>query len=87
MPTPQFDDPNPRHLGFIVEDDPRSPAVEGSFDRVDMYGYVSMVVATMQVQEKEIAELRGELDESRRGACGSPRANGSPNGNRPSDTR
>jgi hypothetical protein len=72
----QFEDPNPRHLGFIVEDDPRSPAVERSFDRVDMYGYVSMVVATMQVQEKEIAELRRELAESRAGVCAAPTAHG-----------
>ena len=31
-------------------------------DRVDMYGYVSMVVAAMQVQEKEIAELRAQVE-------------------------
>lgn len=68
----QFEDPNPQHLGFIVEDDPRSPAVDGSFDRVDMYGYVSMVVATMQVQEKEIAELRRELAAERSGTCSTP---------------
>jgi hypothetical protein len=32
-----------------------------------MYGYVSMVIATMQVQEKEkeIAALRREIDEAR----------------------
>jgi hypothetical protein len=66
---PQFDDPNPRHLGFIIEDDPRSPAVDRSFDRVDLYGYLSMAVAAMQVQEKEIAELRRELDAARIGSC------------------
>jgi predicted NUDIX family NTP pyrophosphohydrolase len=65
----QFDDPNARHLGFIIEDDPRSPAVDRSFDRVDVYGYLSMAVATMQVQEKEIAQLRRELDEARIGSC------------------
>ena len=67
----QFGDPNVRHLGFIVEDDPQSPAVDRGFDRVDMYGYLSMVVATMQVQEKEIAALRRELDEARGGSCSS----------------
>jgi hypothetical protein len=65
----QYDDPNPKHLGFIIEDNPRSPAVSWSHDRVDIYGYLSMVVATMQVQEKEIAELRRELDRAQQGAC------------------
>jgi len=66
----QYADPDPRHLGFIIEDTPpRSPAVSWSRDRVDMYGYLSMVVATMQVQEKEIEELRRELAESRAGVC------------------
>jgi hypothetical protein len=62
------DDPKPKHLGFIIEDNPQSPAVDRSGERVDMYGYLSMVVAAMQVQEKEIAALRRELEESR-AAC------------------
>ncbi len=62
----QVDDPNPKHLGFIIEDNPRSsPAVDWSHYRVDLYGYLSMVVATMQVQEKEIADLRRELQLAR----------------------
>jgi hypothetical protein len=67
---PQIDDPNPRHLGFIIEDQPaQSPAVDWSHDRTDLYGYLSMVVATMQVQEKEIQSLRRELAETRAGVC------------------
>jgi hypothetical protein len=54
-------DPSAKHLGFIVEDQPQSLSVDRGHDRVDLYGYVSMAVATMQVQEKEIAELRKEL--------------------------
>jgi hypothetical protein len=54
-------DPHPKHLGFIVEDNPDSAAVDPAHHRVDLYGYVSMVVAAMQVQEKEIVELRAEL--------------------------
>jgi hypothetical protein len=66
----QVDDPNPKHLGFIIEDSPpQSPAVDWSHDRVDVYGYWSMVVATMQVQEAEIAELRRQLERSRKEAC------------------
>jgi hypothetical protein len=69
----QFDDPNQRHLGFIIEDDPQSPAVQHGRDQVDLYGYISMVVATMQVQEKEIADLRRELDEAHQGVCAAPK--------------
>jgi hypothetical protein len=68
----QYDDPNPKHLGFIIEDNPRSPAVDWSHDRVDIYGYLSMVVATMQVQEKEIAALRRELDLAHEAVCTAP---------------
>ncbi len=70
---PEVGDENPKHLGFVIEDDPQSPAVDRVRSRVDMYGYVSMVVAAMQVQEKEIAELRGELAAARRGVCAGPR--------------
>lgn len=62
---PAYGEPNQKHLGFIIEDDPQSPAVQAGRDRVDLYGYVSMAVATMQVQEKEIAKLRRELTELR----------------------
>jgi hypothetical protein len=54
-------DPNAKHLGFIVEDQPQSLSVDRGHDRVDLYGYMSMAVATMQVQEKEIAQLKREI--------------------------
>jgi hypothetical protein len=69
----QYADPEPKHLGFVIEDNPNSLAVDRGHDRVDIYGYLSMVVATMQVQEKEIAELRRELDLARAGVCVEPR--------------
>jgi hypothetical protein len=56
------------HLGFIIDDDPTSPAVLQGRGRVDLYGYASMAVATLQVQEREIAELRQEIA-ALRGAC------------------
>ena len=74
---PQVDDPSKKHLGFIIEDTPPdSPAVQWSRERVDIYGYLSMVVATMQVQEKEIAELRKALDAAheREATCADPAA-------------
>jgi hypothetical protein len=40
-------------------------SVERGKDRVDMYGYLSMVVATMQVQDKEIRALKKELAATR----------------------
>jgi hypothetical protein len=70
-------DPDAEHLGFIIEDNPRSPAVEVGRDRVDLYGYVSMVVATLQVQQREIQSLRQQLRtlQARRGRRAAPRLN------------
>ena len=51
-----------QHLGFIIEDvEARSPAVLPSRDRVDLYGYVSMAVAALQRQEKDIAALKADV--------------------------
>jgi hypothetical protein len=56
-----------RHLGFIIEDMPEgSAAVLPSRDRVDLYGYTSMTVASLQHQQREIDELRAELAKLRR---------------------
>ncbi len=66
-------DPNARHLGFIIEDQPESLSVDRGHDRVDLYGYMSMAVATMQVQEKQIAELRREVAEIRATCTHTPR--------------
>jgi hypothetical protein len=53
-----------RHLGFIIEDQPPgSPAVLSSRERVDLYGYVSMAVAAIQKQDREIAALRRKVEE------------------------
>jgi hypothetical protein len=62
-------DPAATHLGFIIEDQPASPAVDSMHGRVDLYGYVSMVVASLQVQERQIADLRRELNAARRDAA------------------
>jgi hypothetical protein len=65
----EYGDPTEKHLGFIIEDQPQSLSVDRGHDRVDMYGYLSMVVATMQVQDKEIRELRRDLAAAKIGAC------------------
>jgi hypothetical protein len=47
-------------LGFIIEDIEPSAAVSG--DRVNMYGYLSMAVAAIQVQQEQIGALQRELE-------------------------
>lgn len=54
------------HLGFIIEDVEPSPSVDSQSNAVDLYGYVSMAVATIQLQEREIQALRREIDALRR---------------------
>lgn len=48
------------HLGFIIDDNPKSPAVAESGEHVDLYGYTSMAVAALQVQQKQIEALARE---------------------------
>lgn len=51
------------HLGFIIDDQPpSSAAVRPSGERVDLYGYTSMAVAAIQAQDRQIEELRREID-------------------------
>ena len=50
------------HLGFIIEDRPMSPAVEPDRDRVDLYGYTSMAVAALQVQNKQLQAQQKQLE-------------------------
>jgi hypothetical protein len=59
-----------RHrLGFIIEDQPNpSPAVLADRMHVDEYGYTSMLLATVQQQAKELAELRERIDRLERSA-------------------
>ncbi len=46
-----------RHLGFIIEDVPGSVAVDKTRERVDLYSYISMAVATLKVQQRRIERL------------------------------
>ncbi len=52
------------HLGFLIDGHESLAGVEG--DHVDLYGYTSMAVAALQVQQQQIAELRAELAALRR---------------------
>jgi hypothetical protein len=51
-----------RHFGFIIEDNPGSYAVAENGKHVDMYGYVSMLVAVVQEQQGELQRQRAELE-------------------------
>jgi hypothetical protein len=61
-----------RRLGFIINDQPNpSPAVMEDRLHVDEYGYASMLLATVQEQARELAELKARLErlERQRAAC------------------
>jgi hypothetical protein len=58
---------SPRHLGFIIDDQPEScPAVHADHTTVDGYGYTSMLLATVQQQQAEIAELKARIEQLER---------------------
>jgi len=67
LATYRYNEPSsPRHLGFIIEDQPVSAAVDRDRDMVELYGYLSMAVATLQVQAREIERLEREMTALRR---------------------
>lgn len=55
--------PGVPHLGFIIEDIAPSAAVRAPGDQVDLYGYSSMILATVQAQQAEIEALRAQVDD------------------------
>jgi len=58
------------HLGFIIDDQPDGlPAIAADGTHVDLYGYTSMLVATVQEQQKQIDALQREVA-AMRDACG-----------------
>lgn len=54
-------DPSKERLGFMIDDNEGSAAVDGKRDLVDLYGYTSMAVATIQLQAQEIEALKSDL--------------------------
>ncbi len=50
-------------LGFIIEDVEPSPSVDSPRDRVDLYGYTSMVVAALQEQQERIERLEAQVEQ------------------------
>jgi hypothetical protein len=60
-------DTAPRRLGFIIDDTSSSYPINPDGASVNLYGYVSMAVAAIQMQSREIHELRAEVARLRRG--------------------
>ena len=60
-----------QHLGFIIDDQPQSPAVRADGEVVDLYGYTSLAIAALQEQAEQIEQLRAEV-EALRGSCDAP---------------
>jgi hypothetical protein len=54
----------PLHLGFIIDDQPDpSPAVLADRTHVDEYGYISMLLATVQEQQAQILKLKQRVEQ------------------------
>jgi hypothetical protein len=50
------------HLGFLIDDQPLgAKAVDPERNMVDLYGYLSLSVATLQQQQAEIEALKAEV--------------------------
>jgi hypothetical protein len=57
---------SPRRLGFIIDDTKTPYPINADGDSVNLYGYVSMAVAAIQTQSREIEALRAEVAHLRR---------------------
>ena len=53
----------PQQLGFIIDDQPDSPAVDARRDMVDLYGYLSMSVAALQAQQKQLVQQARRIEQ------------------------
>ena len=57
----------PRRLGFIIDDTNAPAAINPDGNSVDLYGYLGMAMAAVQVQAREIEGLRARIHEIERG--------------------
>jgi hypothetical protein len=51
----------PSRLGFIIEDQPPAQILKPDQNAVDLYGYLSLAVATLQSQQQTIDQLEKRL--------------------------
>jgi hypothetical protein len=59
------DAPSRERIGFMLEDVPGIPAVDEPRDMVDLYSYVSMLVAAVQQQGARLDAQRREIERLR----------------------
>jgi hypothetical protein len=52
----------PAHLGFIIDDAPNGAAVAQDGEHVDLYGYTSITLAAVQVQQRKIVQQQAQID-------------------------
>jgi hypothetical protein len=48
-------------VGLIIDDDPTAPVVSASGQTIDLYSFVSMLLASSQAQARRIEALEREL--------------------------
>jgi hypothetical protein len=57
----------PQRLGFMIDDQGhgtgQSMSVDAERDMVDLYGFTSMAVATLKVQQQQIQHLEKKIDD------------------------
>jgi len=51
-----------RFFGVVIEDGVPPEALRASGDQVDLYGYASLAMAAIQMQQEEIARLRAKIE-------------------------
>ena len=61
----RYEGSDEERLGFILEDGPPAVAVDRAREQVDLYGYSSLAVATLQSQDRRIEALEREVRELR----------------------
>ncbi|TNE46897.1 MAG: tail fiber domain-containing protein [Deltaproteobacteria bacterium] len=50
-----------QRLGFMIDDNPHSLAIDPQRDQIDLYAYTSMVVAAMQQQARTLKQLQQQI--------------------------
>ncbi len=77
-----------QRLGFLIDDVQRSGgslaklAVDAEHDQVDLYGYVSLAVAALQVQARQIEALQSEVRQLRQAIAQREADRGTPGSDR-----
>jgi len=63
LATYKYKTGGPTRLGFIIEDHEPSVSIDSEHDMVDLYGYTSMAVAALKLQENKLVALQQQVSE------------------------